>query len=165
MDAQSEMRSPVRDTTAAAAPPGASPAAPSMNNVKEREQIAQARGLEELQAELLALRSQHDALQIERDRLAGQIESHQAEGEKKLAALKAQWSALEDRTASDPGAAATRERFAESARVEMESALMMDQEYRARLEEIEGKLQETKQRLRTLREQQGSVANAVTAAQ
>jgi hypothetical protein len=143
-----------------------------MDRAAEREQRARAdrsreeqfkpRDIEALQAELAALQSQHDALQIERDRLVRQIEAHQAQGEKKLATLRAQWSALEDKPASDPDAVAARERFAESARVEMESALMMDQEYRAHLEETDGKLREAKKMLRELREQQASAANAVT---
>jgi septal ring factor EnvC (AmiA/AmiB activator) len=157
MDAQPDKHSDARSTTGPT-PAIEPPAAVGTNDAAQREQQAKARGVEDLQVELAALQSQHDALQIERDQLSGQIESHQAEGEKKLATLRAQWSALEDKPASAPGEAAARERFAESARVEMESALMMDQEYRAHLEETEGKLRETKQMLRALREQQASAA-------
>jgi chromosome segregation ATPase len=159
LDAQPDKHSDARNTIAGMSPIE-SRSAVGMNDATQREHQAMARGVADLQVELVALQSQHDALQIERDQLAGRIESHQAEGEKKLATLRAQWSALEDKPASDPSDAAARERFAESARVEMESALMMDQEYRAHLEETDGKLRETQQRLRALREQQASAAKA-----
>lgn len=89
----------------------------------------------ELEAELAALR-------IERDRLAGQVDTHQIDGERRLAELKRQWKST---------GGSERERFAEAARNEMESALMMDEEYRAQLQEADEKLQRTERELRELR--------------
>lgn len=123
---------------------------PGVENKNGREPEARAK-LQELRTQIFTLQSQYDALRIERDRIAGQVESHQAEGEKKLAALKAQWSALDRKSASDPSEIAARERFAESARVEMESALMMDDEYRAQLRDTDEKLRQMQQQLSELR--------------
>jgi hypothetical protein len=103
-----------------------------------------------LQAELAAVQSQQAALQVERDRIARLLESHQAVGDEKLVALKKQWSAIS--VSASSAQAATREQFAERARIEMESALMMDQEYRAQLQETDDKLHHMQQRMRELNE-------------
>lgn len=80
--------------------------------------------------------------------MAGQVTAHQADGEKRLAELKAQWSSV------DGG---SRDRLAESARNEMESALMMDEEYRAQLQEADEKLQRTERELREVREREAAL--------
>jgi hypothetical protein len=91
------------------------------------------------------LQVQLDALRIERDRLAGQVDTHQNDGEKRLAELKGQWK---------NAAGSEREQFAEAARHEMESALMLDEEYRAQLQEAEEKMQRTEHELRDLRQRE-----------
>ncbi len=120
----------------------------SMNQEAEATEVA-AR-----QAELAAIQSQHAALRIERERISTLLESHQAEGEKKLAALKAQWKEFDGAARNNSDQAASREEFAERARVEMESALMMDQEYRAQLQETDDKLRESQKRMRELSERE-----------
>jgi chromosome segregation ATPase len=146
------------ETTTSRTAPAPSPvktiAATGPSDIPQREQEAPVRGFADLQAELAALQSDQGALQIERDRLTGQLESHQAEGQKRLAELKRQWNALGDTGGAVAGDAAARERFAERARVEMESALMMDQEYRAQLEETDGKLRDLQQKMNSLRQEQ-----------
>ena len=111
-----------------------------------------------LDAQMFALQAEQRALQLEHDRLAQQVESHQAEGAKKLAQLKSQWQSFNGKPSGQSGDVSSRERFAEQARVEMESALMMDQDYRARLAETENKLQAMEQKLQSLRREQTEVS-------
>jgi hypothetical protein len=94
---------------------------------------------------MLELQGQVNALRIERDRLAGQVDAHQIEGEKRLSELKLQWKSA---------AGSEREQFAEAARNEMESALMLDEEYRAQLQDAEEKMQRIEHELRDLRERE-----------
>jgi hypothetical protein len=97
------------------------------------------------------MQSERGVLLIERDRIERLLESHQAEGEQRLASLKKQWAAFDASSASEDREHA-RERFAERARVEMESALMMDEEYRAQLQVTNEKLRQAEERMRELRE-------------
>ena len=147
VEPQSEKRRLARETPAAAQQ-AASPATAAIGSpLPDQQQSTNNDG--QLKAQLAMLESERAALEIERDQLTRQVEAHQADGAKKLAQLKAEWNAFEKKVGAntDPSA---RERFAERARVEMESALMMDQEYRAHLEATEGKLQATEEQMRSL---------------
>lgn len=134
-----------------------SPIAVATADKNLRNPEAQSDALQEVRTQIFAVQSQYDALRIERDRLAGQVASHQAEGEKKLAALKAQWSAFDAKSGAGSSDPAARERFAESARVEMESALMMDDEYLSQLQEADEKLRETQEQLNELRKREAAL--------
>lgn len=101
--------------------------------------------LQQLQTRRAALQGEYDALRIERDRLADRVGAHQADGERRLAELKSQLQSVDG---------AARDGFAERARNEMESALMMDEEYRAQLQQADEELQRTERELRDLRERE-----------
>jgi hypothetical protein len=145
-DSQSGVRAPVPEMSA--------PVSQRENATAKVVHGAGAQADEPLHAEIAAAQSQERTLLIERDRIARLVESHQLTGEQRLAALKEQLQSFDGKRSSDPDAAAARERFAERARVEMESALMMDEEYRAQLQEAEEKLRQTQQQLRQLRARQ-----------
>jgi DNA repair exonuclease SbcCD ATPase subunit len=69
------------------------------------------------------------------------VQSHQHDSEQKLAALKAEFTALQERQAGS-AQSLSRDQFAERARNDLEAALSLDQEYLAQLGEIQRKLHE-----------------------
>lgn len=147
---QTEIQAP-EQTAAAAIPQSETAKAGPVENEAAgeptREQVTN-----DVQVQLAAVQAERGELLSERDRIARLLASHQAEGEQRLAALRKQWTAFDGGSAENSDQALMRERFAERARVEMENALMMDQEYRAQLQETENKLQQAEQRMRELRE-------------
>lgn len=98
-----------------------------------------------MQARIEAARAELAQLQSEKLRIAALVESHQAEGEAQLAALKAQAKALQEQSAGSQDA------FAERARNQMEDALMLDQEYRGQLDAVEKQLDASESRLSDLK--------------
>lgn len=144
-DADSPANSPATAANESAAVDGPAAAGPSTATEPAVQDIAQRRS--ELQARIDAAQAEQAQLQSEKLRIAALVESHQAEGEAQLAALKAQARALQEQSAGSQDA------FAERARNQMEDALMLDQEYRGQLAAVEKQLDTSESRLRDLEAQ------------
>jgi chromosome segregation ATPase len=104
----------------------------------------------ELQAQIEAVQSQRVTLQQEHARVSALVQSHQNDSERKLAALKAEFKALQEREAGG-AQSPSGDQFAERARNDLEAALSLDQEYLAQLGEVQKKLNETDSHLGELR--------------
>lgn len=148
---ETETQTPERSTSIAI-PQSETGKAGAVENEAADEPTTSEQVTNDVQVQLAAVQAERGELLVERDRIARLLASHQAEGEQRLATLKKQWTAFDGGSATSSDQALTRERFAERARVEMENALMMDQEYRAQLQETENRLEQAEQRMHELRE-------------
>lgn len=137
---------PPTNTSATAATPAATAApaaAPVMAGESTAQAIAERRS--ELRVQIDAAEAEQAQLQSEKLRIAALVQSHQAEGASQLAALKARSKTLQGQSAQSQDA------FAEQARNQLESALMLDQEYRNQLDAVEQRLDTNRSRLDELR--------------
>ena len=107
----------------------------------QTDEEAASRRRSELQAQIEAAQSQRVTLQQEHARVSALVQSHQHDSEQKLAALKAEFTALQGRQAGS-AQSLSRDQFAERARNDLEAALSLDQEYLVQLGEIQRKLHE-----------------------
>jgi chromosome segregation ATPase len=114
------------------------------------DEAAASRRRSELRSQIEAVKSQRVTLQQEHARVSGLVQSHQADSEQKLAALKAEFTALQGREAGS-AQSPSRDQFAERARNDLEAALSLDQEYLAQLSEVQKEIGEADAHLGELR--------------
>jgi chromosome segregation ATPase len=105
---------------------------------------------DELEAQIAALESERNQLQLDRTRIAALVQSHQSEGETRLATFKEELRALQSRATRDPQASHELDRFAERARNDLEQSLLLDQEYQSQLSTVTKELSATESRLQEL---------------
>lgn len=122
----------------------------------QTDEEASSRRRSELQAQIEAVQSQQVTLQQEHARVSALVQSHQSDSEQKLAALKAEFTALQERE-SGSAQSPSRDQFAERARNDLEAALSLDQEYLAQLGEVQTKLNEADLHLGELRSELGAL--------
>lgn len=122
----------------------------------QTDEEAASRRRSELQAQIEAVQSQRVTLQQEHARVSALVQSHQSDSEQRLAALKAEFTALQEREAGS-AQSPSRDQFAERARNDLEAALSLDQEYLAQLGEVQRKLNEADAHLGELRAELGAL--------